>query len=73
LVTVLAIRLLLVVLLVLCVVFAWRAWNRSPGIAALAAGAATFLGIFLLRHPALAAFGLFLSLFFIAQVSRPRK
>ncbi len=49
---------MLVVALVFSVVFAWRAWRRYPGLAALAAAVATLLAMVLLRNPALAGLGL---------------
>lgn len=53
-----ATRALLVLILVLGVIFVWRAGRRYPGIAVLAAGLAAMAGVFLFRHPLLQTLGL---------------
>ena len=60
---------LLVVVLVMSVVFAWRASGRHPAPAALAAAIATMLGLVLLRNPMLALIGLAVSLYLIYRGS----
>lgn len=64
---------LLVVVLVMSVVFAWRASGRHPAPAALAAAVATMLGLVLLRNPVLALLGLAASVYLIYQASQRRQ
>lgn len=53
---------LLVVTLILCVIFVWRAGHRFPQLAVLAAVVAAVLAVVLLRKPAFAVIGLALAL-----------
>lgn len=65
-----AVQAFLVVVLVMSVVFAWRASGRHPAPAALAAAIATMLGLVLLRNPVLALVGLVASVYLIYGASR---
>lgn len=67
------VRALLVLALVMGVLFVWRAWRQFPGLAVLAAAAATLVGVLLLKSPVLAAGGLLLALVLISLLSRPRR
>ena len=66
------VRALLVLVLVMGVLFAWRARRAFPGMAALAAVVATAAGVILLRNPVLAGIGLVVSLLLIMFLSRPK-
>ena len=66
-------RALLVLVLVMAVLFAWRAWRPYPGLAVLAAAIAVALGVLLLRHPALAAAGVLLAAGLLGYLSRRQK
>ena len=65
-------RAFLVVVLIMGVLFAWRAWKPYPGMAVLAGAVAAVAGALLLRHPALAAAGLLASAALIFHFSRSK-
>jgi hypothetical protein len=61
---------ILAILLVMSVLFVWRAWHRHPGPAALAAALAAALGMLLLRNPLLSLLGLACAAWLIHLASR---
>jgi hypothetical protein len=62
----------LVVILIMGVLFAWRAWKPYPGMAVLAGAVAAVAGVLLLRYPALAGAGVLAAAVLIFHFSRPR-
>ncbi len=68
-----AVRALLVIVLLMSVLFVWRAGRKFPGAAVLAAALAAMTGVFLFRHPALQAVGLLALVGLIFYTSQPRR
>jgi hypothetical protein len=66
------VRTLLVTVLVMGVLFAWRAWRHVPSLAILAGAVAAVTGVLLLRTPGLAIAGLLVAGLLISFFSRPR-
>jgi hypothetical protein len=62
----------LMLVFLLCALFAWRGRTAFPGMAALAAVLAGIAGLILFRTPALAALGLIAAGLLIYQSSRRR-
>ena len=66
------VRALLVTVLVMGVLFAWRAWRHMPSVAILSGAVAAVVGVLLLRTPGLAVAGLLIAGLLISFLSRPR-
>ncbi len=67
------IKALLVLILVLGVLFAWKAWRRLPSLAIFAAALATGAGMLMLKSPVLAAVALIIAAALMFYLSQPRK
>ncbi len=67
------VRTLLVIVLILGVLLAWRSWKELPGLAVLAAIAAAAGGVLLFKSPVMAAVGLLVAVALIMHLSRPRR
>ncbi len=63
----------LTVALILGVLFVWRSWRKMPGLAVLAAVAATAAGVVLLKNPFFAGIALAAILLALTVLTKPRK
>jgi hypothetical protein len=66
-------RAMLAVLLLMTVLFVWRAWRRLPGLAILAGALAAAAAVLLFKSPALAAAALAVALVVIVSVPREQR
>ena len=65
-------RPILFLILVMAVLFAWRAWRSFPSLSLFAAAVATVLGILFLKNPPLAMIGALLAGGLLYLFTRPR-